>query len=313
MNCWVLVYLRLLLIAVFAFECGPALTASVVPATDPPMHFEIVRRSDTACEPNCPEWIAAEGRIVEGSANKLTALLANKTNRNLPFLINSGGGSINDAMRMGRLLRKYQMVTAIGQTIVFGCTDPERYAGKCKPDPALHVFKGMAYPARSFCASACPLVLLGGKVRYVDAYSYIGLHEPTAQSQPYVDHFLIRYEMINGRKHIVSKEFVKRTYLAKKTVVGTSIIRGSLTAYLKEMGGSLDIMTEMDKAVPKDMIWIPWNTGERQKLGLVTATASPGTNLLDQLVGPQHCKSGDILPANCIEIPTKEPQKTAAP
>ena len=38
------------------------------PRATPPMRFVRVRSADPACEPNCPEWLSAEGRIEPGSA-----------------------------------------------------------------------------------------------------------------------------------------------------------------------------------------------------------------------------------------------------
>ena len=279
------------------------------PQQEPQMRFDIIRLSSTACEPLCPEWISAEGQIKADTASKLNALLKNPAYRTLPILINSGGGSIKSALDMGKLIRKYRMTAAVGKTIIFGCVETDRIADKCKVDNITKAYNGLAMPIEAYCASACPLMLLGGVVRVVDTYSFIGLHEPRAETQPYVDHYIISYSMINGHKHFISKEFVKRTYLAKKEIVGvTPVLRRALVPYLKEMGGAPDIIAEMDKAAPKDMNWIKAGTGERERLGLTSNGGSRYTTSFDMLTSPRTCKSSEVRPVNCVLVKEKGPQ-----
>ena len=201
------------------------------------------------------------------------------------------------------------MTTAVGKTYIFGCLETDRIAGKCKLDNITKANNGFAMSIEAYCASACPLMLLGGVVRVVDTYSFIGLHEPRAETQPYVDRYLIRYRMINGHKHFISKEFVKRTYLAKKEIVGvTPALRRALVPYLKEMGGAPDIIAEMDKAAPKDMNWIKAGSSERERLGLTSNGGSRFTASFDVLTSAHTCKSSEVPPVNCVLVKEKGPQ-----
>ncbi len=274
------------------------------PQLAPAMDFLVVRYSSPRCEPDCPEWIAAEGRIVPETAGRLAKFLADPARRKLPLILNSGGGSIEAAVAMGRMIRKYEMDTGVGQTMILGCPNAQRDAGTCKSDGVLLAFDGEAFPYGAYCASACPLVLLGGMHRVVDPSSFVGVHEPKGDIQPYIDHYLIKYRMENGRKHIISKTYINRTYLKKKTIVGiTPKLRVELNKYLNEMGGSLEILAEMEKAQPEDMNWLNNYSGDRERLGLVTANLRP----LISLVGAKICT--DVLGKahNCIHLKAKEP------
>ncbi len=273
----------------------------------PVMDFLVVRKSDGQCEPDCAEWISAEGRIVPETAGKLAKFLGDPERRKLPLILNSGGGSIEAAVAMGRIIRKYKMDTGVGQTFFTHCQKADPQTGKCKSDGVLQDAEGVAFPNRSYCASACPLVLLGGVHRVVDPGSFVGLHEPRGDSQPYIDHYLIKYRMENGKKHILSKNFVNRTYLKKKTIVGiTPKLRVELDKYLKEMGGSLEILAEMEKAQPENMNWISYYSHDRERLGLVTNN----TRTLASLIGVDTCTLKLAKDSNCIHLKAKEPEVT---
>ena len=282
----------------------PAETTKPATIVEPEMDFWVMRYSDPKCEPDCPEWIAAEGKIVPQTSAKLQRFLADPAVRKLPLVLNSGGGSIYSALSMGRMLRKYKMDTAVGKSLFNSCPPKRGNLGGCNPDPILKAYDGRATQMRAYCASACPLVLLGGMHRVVDQLSLVGLHEPIGQTQPYVDHFWIKYRMVHGKKQIISRSFVKRTYMAKKTVVGiTPKLKMELSSYIREMGGSLDILAEMDKAAPKDMNWISYHSYERERLGLVTANFRS----LDSLVAVNVCTDRLGKSINCIHLKAKEP------
>ena len=269
------------------------------------MSFVVARLAAAACEPNCPEWIAADGRIMDNTPTKLANLLANPAYRKLPVLINSGGGKVFAAMEMGRLIHKYGMDTAVGLTAFKACS-PYITDKPCEPDKDSMTYSAHAWPFSAYCFSACPLMLMGGKTRIVDAASRVGLHEPVDDLHPYVDHYWITWRIENGKKHIVSRKFVNRTYLKPKTVVGvTPQLKVRLLPYLKEMGASPDVIDEMNKASPKDINLISYYGGRRQQLGLVTKNETP----LSALTKVDHCTGPGPAPANCVFIKGRSPQK----
>ena len=274
------------------------------PQDAPPMSFVVVRLSLSTCEPNCPQWIAAEGRIENNTPAALARLLANPVYRKLPLILNSGGGKIFAALEMGRMIRKYGMNTSVGYTSFLNCNPFETKDGTCKPSADTKAYPAYAFAYRGYCFSACPLILLGGVVRIVDKDAHVGLHEPVDERHPYVDHFWIAWHMVNGKKVIVSRKLINRTYLKATTTVGvTPQLKQRLLPYFKEMGGSPALIDEMDKAAPEKMNVIAWKDGEREKLGLVTSNNQP----LSLLTTAEHCKFAGTFRANCIYAKERKP------
>ncbi|RBP17322.1 hypothetical protein DFR50_103209 [Roseiarcus fermentans] len=150
----------------------PALTPvpSAPSAPPPPMRILRVTSSDPACQPNCPEWISAEGIISRGTASALAKALDGLGGRRLPILISSYGGSVRDALDMGRLIRARRLAVAVARTLVANC--PQR-AREC-PDA-----RGRAMVDGAVCASACPFVLAAGVARLVGPAPRVGVHQIT--------------------------------------------------------------------------------------------------------------------------------------
>ena len=307
-RCWSTVFFCLGLL--FAPVLGNAQARSSKPpdlakkVEDPQMAFVIARWSQTACEPDCPEWIVAQGRIMADSAAKLALLLANPANRKLPLILNSYGGNIDSALRMGRLLRRYHMIVGVGWTHFKGCSPFTQATTPCLPDPATKAFAGLADEWGATCFSACPLVLLGGVERIVNTGSRLGLHEPITETHPYIDRYWVTWRMVHGHKVVLSRKFLKRTTLASKTTVGiTPYLRKQLVPYLKEMGGAPEILDEMNKATPQTMNLIPDSDGSRSKLGLITN----GYGALATHTGYAACNVALIALSNCVHDKEKEP------
>jgi hypothetical protein len=84
---------RILLAAVLALACGPALAAvaKVRPAPikmpESPMQFYVVKGASDACGRGCDSWIAIEGKIDSGAAARFKKFLARVHGRNMPFYI----------------------------------------------------------------------------------------------------------------------------------------------------------------------------------------------------------------------------------
>jgi hypothetical protein len=154
---------------------GPAALADLRPPARkrgvPPMRFVRVVGADAACAPNCPEWISAEGRIGPGAATSLGEALEGLNGRPLPILIHSPGGSVADAMAMGKLIRAKGLAVAVARTLIMDC--PQR-APRCPSGP------GKAITGGAICASACVLVLAGGVERLVGPVPIVGVHQITS-------------------------------------------------------------------------------------------------------------------------------------
>jgi hypothetical protein len=163
----------LLALAALLFTCAGSLADLKLsrPRADPPMRIVRVMSSDPACQPNGPEWISAEGRIMPGTGAAFARAIANLRGRRLPVLISSGGGSLTDAAAMGQLIRQKRLAVVVARTLIEKC--PAR-ANAC-PDP-----KGQAITGGAKCASACPFILAGGVERFVGPTAMVGVHQITA-------------------------------------------------------------------------------------------------------------------------------------
>jgi hypothetical protein len=136
----------------------------------PAMRFVRVVSADPACEPNCPEWLSAEGRIEPGSAPAFAEAVNRLGGRRLPILIHSPGGSVTDAIAMGKLIRAKGLAVAVGRTLMQNCSET---APRCPDGP------GVAITGGAICASACALVLAGGVERLVGPVPLVGVHQIT--------------------------------------------------------------------------------------------------------------------------------------
>jgi hypothetical protein len=121
-----------------------------------PMKFARVRSDDPACQPDCPEWIEAQGKIEIGSALAFSRVVARLGDRRLPVLINSPGGSVGDALAMGRLIRSKRLAVAVARTELAPCASQETTCDQ-------HLGKAIALGAA--CVSACRLIPASGVER----------------------------------------------------------------------------------------------------------------------------------------------------
>ena len=80
------------------------------------MRFAIVRSADPACEPNCAEWISAEGIFRNETEGEFRKVLNALGKRKLPILIHSRGGNGIAAMAVGRMVRAHQLDVAVSKT-----------------------------------------------------------------------------------------------------------------------------------------------------------------------------------------------------
>jgi len=94
--------------------------------------------------------LMATGTITPGSSEAFAAEIARRGDYVRTVVLNSPGGSVNDALAMGRLIREKKFATEVE-------------AGK-------------------YCASSCPLVFAGGVERRAGTNAAIGVHQVAAVS-----------------------------------------------------------------------------------------------------------------------------------
>lgn len=134
------------------------------------MRFVLVRGKSFLCDPDCPEWIAAEGRITAETPQKLRELLGTLGDRRLPVVINSPGGDLSGALAAGRLIRESKLDVAVARTEFMEC-EPEKPG--CTAQDGVYV--GLTNDALGECDAACPIMLAGGVRRLVGPHARLRL------------------------------------------------------------------------------------------------------------------------------------------
>jgi len=142
-----------------------------------PLIFFVAKGGPDACGPGCSKWIAADGMIDSGAAERFRAFLEQPELRSLPVFFNSPGGIASQSIAIGLTLRKYRMAAGVGRTFPNSCraTRPTecRRVAQSKPEQESRL---VTLDAR--CASGCVYALLGASTRQVARYAQLGIHSP---------------------------------------------------------------------------------------------------------------------------------------
>ena len=238
---------------------GSALAASKSTAkkmtvpTEPPMRVYIVRSGQDGCEPNCPEWIAAQGRIEAGSLGRLKNVLNQLGRRNLPILVHSGGGMADEALAMGRLLRAKGLDVGVGKTLFTSCPSDD---AACLRKQGKKPLRGLVDADLSVCASSCAFILAAGTRRFVGLLSLVGVHRS----------ILIQAKVLQTYKNTPYRASdgsvkYKRKLIAEKVVSTRQVSAPQKTyeryeKYFAEMGIGKEIMPLMLGAQSNSIHWM---------------------------------------------------------
>lgn len=97
---------------------------------------------------NCDEceWVAAQGEITAATPDAFAAFMANHRTRHV--VLDSPGGDLGSALRLGRLMREQGKFTGVGRTV------PNDFGSH-------QVIEGR-------CDSACAFAFMGGEARRID-------------------------------------------------------------------------------------------------------------------------------------------------
>jgi hypothetical protein len=263
--------------ALAAVVAGASAAAAPTPQASPtslaPMRFIRVASSAPGCKSDCPEWISAEGKIVTGTAEALERVVAKLNGRRLPIFSNSAGGSVKDAMAMGRLIRAKNLAVVVAHTAVAPCPASATSCGEAH---------GSAESLGAYCASACTLVLAGGVERYVSALSFVGVHQLTqvVNKTEINRSYSVRYLDLAGLKFEISRKLVavnSSTSTSKR--VADRRVDDRVAAYLQEMGIGDPVMQLMLATPARDVRWLtPEELGDS---GLATIRIDGASPIVD--------------------------------
>ncbi len=120
-----------------------------------------MRFSWVACEPNCRGWVSAVGIVTSESPEDFDEFAHGRHLDGATVVLDSSGGSVNDAIALGRRWRGLGLMTTVGTTIENRTAQGDR-AGII-PD--------------AYCESMCVFLLLSGKTRYVPDGAHVRVHQ----------------------------------------------------------------------------------------------------------------------------------------
>ncbi|MCG6206026.1 hypothetical protein LPW26_15355 [Rhodopseudomonas sp. HC1] len=121
-----------------------------------PMRFDWV-----ACEPNCGSWITAVGIVTADTPKDFDAFARGRSLDGAAVVLDSSGGSVNDAIALGRRWRKMGLRTTVGTSV------QTRTAAGMRP----------SIVPEAYCESMCVFLLLSGTTRYVPDGARVRVHQ----------------------------------------------------------------------------------------------------------------------------------------
>ena len=198
------------------------------------------------CTADCTGWIAASGFITESTLKAFEEFALGRDVRGASIALNSGGGSVNDAIALGRRWRALDVRTTVGKRVAGiapGAPD------QLSPD--------------AYCELMCVLLLLAGRERYVPDNARVKVHQ-----------IWLGDRADNAKAHSYSAEDL--------TVVQRDI--GRLVKYTADMGGSGELIRVMLSVSPWEKLH-RLSADELRDGGIVTgaslAAVLPGVTILE--------------------------------
>ncbi|HEX7924975.1 MAG TPA: hypothetical protein VF583_28700 [Bradyrhizobium sp.] len=131
-------------------------TSSTLEERKLPMKFSWI-----ACQPNCRGWVSAVGIITADSPKEFDEFARSRQLTGATIVLDSSGGSVNDAIALGRRFRGLGALTTVGTSVVNQAAQGDR--ASVLPD--------------AYCESMCVFLLLSGKTRYVPPAAHIRVHQ----------------------------------------------------------------------------------------------------------------------------------------
>jgi hypothetical protein len=123
-----------------------------------PMKFSWTAASQ-ACEPNCKGWFSAIGIVTADTYRLFEEFAKERDLRGTTVVLDSGGGSVLDAIKLGRRWRELKLSTTVGTAVA----QASGVRTQIMPE--------------AYCESMCVFLLLAGVNRYVPPSAHIRVHQ----------------------------------------------------------------------------------------------------------------------------------------
>jgi hypothetical protein len=146
---------------------APAHAGSELEERKMPMRFTWV-----TCRPHCQDsvkspangangWIEAVGIVTADTPKDFDAFAEDRNLAGATVVLDSSGGSVNDAIALGRRWRDIGLMTTVGAGVATHTASGDR----ASVEPT------------AYCESMCVFLLLSGKVRYVPEGAHVRVHQ----------------------------------------------------------------------------------------------------------------------------------------
>ena len=153
---WMLLVGAGLCIALVAMLSGSVHAGVALEVRKLPMKFTWVD-----CQPNCRGWVSAAGIVTADSPGDFDEFARGRQLGGATIVLDSGGGSVNASIALGRRFRELGALTTVGISV---------QTRTAQSAPA-----NMAPVA--YCESMCVFLLLSGKTRYVPETAHVRVHQ----------------------------------------------------------------------------------------------------------------------------------------
>jgi hypothetical protein len=155
--------MAVLALAISAAQVGrPVQASSSLEERKLPMHFDWHERSPN-CETKCGAWVSAVGVIDGDSLKRFNELAAAHDLHGVTVVLDSGGGSVLDAIALGKRWRALKMSTAVGAAVQVPASGSNPARTEIAPN--------------AYCESMCVFLLLAGVNRYVPPEAHVRVHQ----------------------------------------------------------------------------------------------------------------------------------------
>jgi hypothetical protein len=223
---------------------------------EPPMKVYVVTSAQDGCEPNCPQWIAAQGQIVSSSLSRFKEALAQIDKHDVPVLIHSPGGLTEQAMAIGRLIHDKGLDVAVAKTTFTPCAPDD---AACRKKAGKTPLRGLPDQSFSICTSACTFILAAGKRRFVRTPAFVGVHrgDMVLKKIKRLDRMMpyrARDGSIKYRKRTVSEKVV-----SQKRTDTPDWVFDKYEDYFDEMGIAEEIIALMTATPNNSLHWLTSN------------------------------------------------------
>lgn len=308
---------------------APLTAAEPKPAPPKPMQVLIAHSTEPGCEPDCAEWISAEGVIDDTTPKQFKRVFAALGERRLPVLVSSAGGRVEPAMEIGRMIRSRGLDVFVTKTAVKPCRSGD---AACTKRNRRDVHTALPDSRLSLCASSCAFILAGGVHRHVGGPTLVGLHQITTYRV--LTRVLQKYKVVTSYQTgvpVTTKSLVSQKTLSQsKQTTGTSkATYDKIRTYFVEMGIAESVMPILMSTPNSSIRWLKrheltatnlatdFDTAERALLRVkaeAPAMPSPATTVaIPPAAMPQTMPDAPVIPPVVAALPIEPTAEPAAP